>query len=505
MKKSRTFFFASDEVDEKTGKVWLDEPRIIAALAHKTIKRWAYIKHDKDVYNEDDEKRNPEHKAGMPKKPHWHIAIEMGTNMASTDTIAKWFGLAENMIDIPKGRAPFMDCVEYLTHESDTEQAKGKYRYSDSEVKANFDFRTVLQERAEMAAKYGRDITPKEKQRIDVLKHGKTLRQCKADDILLYIEDMDRLKKLRMEYIRNMPVPKVRLNFYLEGNGGQGKGLMSRALARQMARLVLGYTDDSLTDEDLYFEVGAGQVTFEGYDGQPVIIWTDYRAYELLQALGNRGNVFKVFDMFPQDRPKEHVKYDFVALANAVNIVNSVQPFREFLDGLAGEYTDRSGEQHTSEDRSQSYRRFPIIIPIREEDFDLYLNKGVMYDTRDYTEYVALKGIRGSMRRIAELCAGDDVLRHEIEAKTVKPVMLEAEKMLAKGQTATDADKVREITSDYGTYVPVYRNVEPDERELLRQYRDGRMGATEYNARLNALKAKGEDSPYVERENKEDD
>lgn len=31
--------------------------------------------HDKDVYTKEDEKKNPEHKAGTFKKPHWHIIL----------------------------------------------------------------------------------------------------------------------------------------------------------------------------------------------------------------------------------------------------------------------------------------------------------------------------------------------------------------------------------------------------------------------------------------------
>ena len=127
-------------------------------------------------------------------------------------------------------------------------------------------------------------------------------------------------------------------------------------------------------DDDIFFEVGAKGVPFDGYDGQPVIIWNDRRAYDLLQELGGRGNVFTVFDTHPS-RTKQNVKYSSVNLCNAVNIVNSVQEYKEFLDGLAGEYEEKSGRVQKAEDKGQSYRRFPFIVPLHEEDFDLLVDE----------------------------------------------------------------------------------------------------------------------------------
>ena len=54
-----------------------------------------------------------------------------------------------------------MDCVQYLTHESEKCQKEGKALYEDSEVIANFDWRKELNEREENRAKYGGDLSPK--------------------------------------------------------------------------------------------------------------------------------------------------------------------------------------------------------------------------------------------------------------------------------------------------------------------------------------------------------
>ena len=62
-------------------------------------------------------------------------------------------------------------------------------------------------------------------------------------------------------------------------------------------------------------------------------------------------------------------------LVNTVNIVNSVQDYKEFLDGLAGEYVDKEGVLHKAEDKGQSYRRFPIIMPLHTMDIDILFSK----------------------------------------------------------------------------------------------------------------------------------
>lgn len=441
--KSRIFNVMQYACHPETGQVLLTEDKIKDALAHRTIKRWAYICHDADVYSALDEEQNPLHIKGHTKPKHWHIVIEMGSNQVEVSVIARWLGIADNFVSVAKGTGAFLDCVQYLTHEDDKQQGLGKRLYEDSKVKANFDFRYELDARAERKARYGKDLNDRDRIRNEVLLHGMTLREVVEKYPLIYQEDFTYLEKCRLRYISTISkMPQARINYYIEGRGGIGKGLISKAIARSLID-----RDGTMDDDDIYFEVGADKASFEGYDGQPVIIWNDCRAYTLLTKLGGRENVFNVFDPFPP-KIKQNIKYGSVRLSNIINIVNSVQSYREFLDGLAGEYKDKSGEVQRAEDKGQSYRRFPFFLVLHEEDYDLGMNMGVFDGTREYEQYRIYMGLRGNMQRIAERCGDNHVLYNMITRKALQPVVehhAELETKLHHEQQGTDEEILAEF------------------------------------------------------------
>ena len=442
--KSRIFNIMQYERHPETGIVLLQEKDIKKALAHKTIKRYAYICHNADVYSIDDEEDDPRHVAGEKKPAHWHIVIEMKTRQVEVGVIAKWLGISDNFVNVAKGHGAFLDCVQYLTHEGEKQQSLGKRLYDDSCVVSNFDFRVELDKRAEMNARYGRDLSEKEQMRFDVLFNGKTLRQCKESNQILYMEDLVQLKKLRIEYIGNQKPPRTRINYYVQGRGGVGKGLICRAIARSL----FPYLED---DDDIFFEVGAKGAAFEGYDGQPVIIWNDRRAIDLLQELNGRGNVFNVFDTHPT-KQKQNIKYGSINLCNSVNIVNSVQPYDEFLDGLAGEYKDKDGNLQEVEDKGQSYRRFPFMIILHEEDFKLMLNRGFVENTSNFEDYIEYDNIIGNMQRIAERCGSNEALAKEIQGRAVQIIVDKHNEVLSNIENnVDDEDAIRREFANVGT------------------------------------------------------
>ena len=88
-------------------------------MKYKTIKKWAYIIHDKD-----------------DTRPHYHIYLHFGKSSVDTEKIAEWFQVPPNFVEKIKGR--FTDALEYLTHSNESQ--KNKHQYDRSLVTANFDF-----------------------------------------------------------------------------------------------------------------------------------------------------------------------------------------------------------------------------------------------------------------------------------------------------------------------------------------------------------------------------
>ena len=251
-----------------TGEKLFGEENVLSAVAHKTIKKYAYILHDKDVKNEETD-GHASFQIGNKIGEHYHIAIKCD-NAVEVSTIAKWFNVPENFVEIVSGANAYMDCVEYLTHEHPTQQEKGKFRYADNEVKSNHDWRKELDlYQIRRAKKSASKLNTREYYRHEVLYKGMTLRQVIDEDEDAYRTDFQTLEKMRLLYLQKFaPLPPVRMNYYISGRGGVGKGLLSRALARNMY-------PNLKNDDDVFFEVGAENVCFEGYDGQPVIIRKD--------------------------------------------------------------------------------------------------------------------------------------------------------------------------------------------------------------------------------------
>lgn len=412
--RKRIFNIMQYEKHPQTNEILITEEKIKEALSEFKKCNYAYILHNKDLKENTTEK----------KPNHFHIVLQL-ENPISLITVAKRFDLMPNFIECPKGRNSFADCCEYLTHEHPEQQQKGKHLYDDEEVKANFDFRELIEETLKI--RMNNELKTKMSRKAyyfnKVHKGEMRLNDVLVEDIDFYYENEKNLKYFRGAYLQeNAEMPCFRQNYYIFGEGGAGKDVMSRALARSLFPKL---EDDS----EIFFEVGGNGVLFDGYDGQPVLIWSDYRAIELLRAFNyNRGMLFKIFDTHPP-RVNLNVKYSRVNLINEYNIVNSVEDYKEFLDGLAGEYTSVDGIEHSAEDKKQSYRRFPMIIPVRTEDFDVMINKGFLGEKNEnsYFEYEKIKNVIGNFKKIVKI--KDNKMKREIEQKTLKCVNEKCEQL----------------------------------------------------------------------------
>ena len=423
-----------------TGETLITMEQIDDGLAHKTIKRYAFIYHDKDTYTEEDVRKelkkakeenrqvNPNIAVGKLKAPHYHIVITTvdpitgNGNTLDVEKVSQWFGVPPQYVDTMHGHGAFLDGVEYLTHCSPKEQQKGKYRYDDNEVEASFgfDWRAELDQRIADRAAHGVEYANLDKfnKMYYALYTGeKTLCECEAENKILFMKYRDRFEEAARYHIIDRPPPNTRLSFYIEGDGGGGKGALSKALAWALFPNIK-------TEKELFFEVGASGVGFQKYNGQPVIIWNDRRASGLLSELQDSGNVFNVFDPHPTTQ-QQNIKYGAVSLINKVHIVNSVEPFTSFLDRLAG-----------AEDRKQSYRRFPFILEIDDKCVHFSVNKGVAEGTNEYLKFDCFT-LQGDVKKISDVCGGDRVLANELLGYVLTDVVKKYHEVL----TAIDSPK----------------------------------------------------------------
>lgn len=478
-KRARVFEITQNEKNPITGEKFpFDEDVIKLALEHKQIKQWAYIKHDKDIYTQKDielaKKRGiglqrelddgvPKEnvlrykqriayynnlKVGDKKTEHWHVVVRCGTSV-DVDYVAKWFNVPANNVHIPKGKGAFEDCVQYLTHERITE----KHTYNDNEVKANFDFRSILNHREENREKYGRDLDATDDLMLRVMLDGVTLKEIEEENPVVLGKNLDRFKKWRQYYLDNYAeMPPLRINFYICGGSGSGKTTAAKEIAKALF-------PDVKNEKQLYHLIGTKNVSFEGYNEQPVIIWDDFRSWQIVRACGgDKGAVYNVLNLQPQGT-KMHVKFGSVTLVNRVNIITSIQPFDEFLNGLVQQETvkDEYGnkEYHPEEDRGQAYRRFPFVLDLKKnrDCFTFMVNKGVWEDKMDDTLYDYWKYIiRGNF---GKLIVGIEKynLPHELMDKLTGGIVDKCKEFVEryKKENKDEKEKLLKEFNSYGT------------------------------------------------------
>lgn len=367
--------------------------------------------------------RFPELKVGDLKPQHIHIIIKFSAPR-EVDQISNWFGLSSAFDEIKVGKTAWTNAVLYLIHAN----APLKAQYQINEVVASWDYSTDVKSllaREEALAK--RFLSPADLSDAitDVAENGLTIDDfCQKYSSYTYISNKKKIDDARTYYLRHIEMPSYRLNIYVEGAGGMGKDTLCRCLAQSFF--------PELDFDDCCYSVGAKNVALDKYDGQPVIIWSDQRAASLLNTFSRDVLFNEIFANNPAGS-EQNKKYGSVRLINKINIINGIEKYSVFLDGLAGEYTDsRTGTEFKAEDKSQSYRRFPIILCVEETKTNMLINRGVAEGTRAYDQFIAYEGIRGSFKRLGDMAQG--AAQHSIGIRMLQPATEKSCEFIANSQ-----------------------------------------------------------------------
>lgn len=266
-------------------------------LTRRTIKKWAYIVHDKDNYTKYDEIENPEHKVGLHKPNHVHIYVNFGDNGINHLDVAKWFNINEH--SVKKINSTAANCLLYFVHCTQDAIADGKFMYSWDEVKHSPNWNPELfTEEARFDNFIGKFDEFSYKQQIEKIHAIKDLKlriklQKQLDDAFLG----------ELKY-RSTFIDRFVQVMFVTGATGTGKTTFARQFVEK-----LNYFDivpkqfwrkKSVDGEKPYRPLdyavsGSSNDVFENYKGEDVFILDDMRddsfAFtDLLKFLDNHTN-----------------------------------------------------------------------------------------------------------------------------------------------------------------------------------------------------------------------
>ena len=278
---------------------------------YRTIKKYAYILHDKDA----------------DVAPHYHIYLNFGKSGVDSKIVAQWFGLQESQVNRIQGRAT--DMLQYLTHSNDSQ--KNKHQYSPSEVVANFDFEAEI-EKSKIIGDFNKYSYAQQLEYIDTLP---------VAEKTTAFNKLKKLWELRCEVLMLNPERDIEVIF-IHGKTGTGKTFNAKKLA---SRNGLDFYVSSSSNDPL-----------QDYRGQKCIILDDARdttfEFEDYLKLTDNNTASSVKSKY----------YNKVLMCSLIIITSSVPLSFWFRNMMYGK----------SEDLKQFYRRISAYFEITPTEIHMY-------------------------------------------------------------------------------------------------------------------------------------
>ncbi len=297
---------------EVTSRVeFFSEPIGDILRRYRTIKKYAYILHDKDP----------------DTAPHYHIYLNFGNSGVDSKIVAQWFGLQESQVNKIQGRAT--DMLQYLTHSNESQ--KNKYQYSPSEVIANFDFEEEIK-RSKILGNFKEYSYAQQLEYVDSLPV--------AEKVTAF-NKLRKLWELRCEVLMLNSERDIEVIF-IYGKTGTGKTTNAKEFARSRGMDV--YISSSSNDP------------LQDYRGQKCIILDDARdttfEFEDYLKLTDNNTASSVKSKY----------YNKVLMCNLIIITSSV-PLSYWFKHMMF---------NRSEDLQQFYRRISAYVEITFDEVNVY-------------------------------------------------------------------------------------------------------------------------------------
>ncbi len=285
--------------------------------SRSTIKKWAYILHDKD-----------------DTQPHYHIYLNFGNSGVDTKQVAEWFGLQESCVGKIKGRG--VDLLLYLTHSNDSQ--KNKYQYSTNEVISNFDFQ------GEIAASMvlGDFNIHSYAEQLEYI-HSRP----RSEQSSLYT-DLTKRWKVHCQWLTLHPDRNIKVIFIC-GKGGTGK---------------TSYAKQLLKSEKLDFCISSSSNDpLQDYMGQKAILLDDFRD----RCFKNFEDLLKFLDNHTASSVQS--RFTNKVFNGEMIVITSSVPLRYWYRGknADGKYFSVS-----QEDFIQLYRRISCYVEITDTEIHVF-------------------------------------------------------------------------------------------------------------------------------------
>lgn len=330
--------------------------------SYRSIKKWAFILHDKDNYTKYDELENPEHKEGTHKPNHVHVYVNFGENSINHKMVASWFNINEH--SIKKIITSASNCLLYFVHGTADAIAEGKFQYDWSEVKHSPNWNPEVfteEERFNLGIGNFKEFSYKEQiERVHQIKDV-TLRikmQKKLDDA--FVTELKYRSTFIDRFIQVM---------FVTGESGTGKTTFARQFVEK-----LNYFDivpkeywrktSKSEDKEIMFRhldygiSGSSNDAFENYKGEDVYILDDMRDdsfsfTDLLKFLDNHTN-----------SPVKS-RYQNKCFFGVLLVITSKQKLSEWYKGDDKDKLDTATLK-------QLYRRISNYVIVKEDYIYLY-------------------------------------------------------------------------------------------------------------------------------------